>query len=150
MIVGASLFAAFPSVYAVCLAAFYIPVLHMLLGLILRGVFFEFRNRAGRSRRFWDRCFFVGSLFAALCQSGALGALIRGVPVENGQFVGDVFGWLHPFSVLTGIGLTLGYALIGAGWLVTKTGGELREWAYVRIPRLVVAVAVVLVLWFRE
>jgi len=148
VIVGASLFAAFPAVYAVFLGALYLPVAHMLIGLILRGVAFEFRYRAERSRWLWDRGFFVGSLFVAFVQGAAVGALMRGIPVEGGQFAGTSLDWLHPFPVLTGIGLVLGYALLGAGWLVLKNEGELRDWAYARIPRLLVAVAVVLGLAF--
>lgn len=148
VIVGASLFAAFPAVYAVFLGAFYLPVLHMLIGLILRGVAFEFRSRAGHSRWLWDRGFFVGSLLVAFVQGAAVGALIRGIPVENGQFAGTSLDWLHPFPVLTGIGLVLGYALLGAGWLVLKTEGDLRDWACARIPWLAAGVVLVLAVAF--
>lgn len=148
VMVGASLFAAFPAVYAVFLGAFYIPVLLMLIGLIFRGVAFEFRYRAGRSRWLWDRGFFIGSVLVAFVQGAAVGALMRGIPVENGQFAGTSLDWLHPFPLLTGIGLVFGYALLGAGWLVLKAEGELRDWAYARIPRLVAGVAVLLGLAF--
>lgn len=148
VVIGASLFAAFPAVYTVFLGAFYLPVLHMLVGLILRGVAFEFREHAGRSRALWNRGFFTGSLLVAFVQGAAVGAMMRGIPVENGQFAGTSLDWLHPFPVLTGIGLVFGYALLGAGWLVLKAEGELREWAYARIPRLVAAVAVLLGLAF--
>ncbi len=148
VVIGASLFAAFPAVYTVFLGAFYLPVLAMLVGLILRGVAFEFRERAGRSRVLWDRAFFTGSLLVAFVQGAAVGAMMRGIPVENGQFAGTSLDWLHPFPVLTGIGLVLGYALLGAGWLLLKTEGQLREWAYARIPALVVGVVVVLGLAF--
>jgi cytochrome d ubiquinol oxidase subunit II len=136
VIIGASLFAAFPVVYAVFLCAFYLPVLLLLFGLIFRGVAFEFRNRAGNMRWFWDWGLFLGSVVVAFVQGAAIGAMMRGVPVVNGQYTGDAFGWLHPFSELTGIGLMLGYALLGAGWLVLKSEGTLRTWAYARIPRL--------------
>lgn len=148
VIVGASLFAAFPAVYAVFLGAFYLPVLHMLIGLILRGVAFEFHYRSGRSRWLWDRGFFMGSLLVAFVQGAAVGALIRGIPVENGQFAGTSLDWLHPFPILTGIGLVLGYALLGAGWLVLKTEGELRDWARARIPWLAGGVVLVLAIAF--
>ena len=116
VIVGASLFGAFPMVYAVFLPAFYIPVLLLLLALIFRGVTFEFRYE-GRGRGLWDWGFFLGSTIAAFVQGAAIGAMIRGIPVVSNQYAGGPFGWLRPLPVLTGIGLVLGYALLGAGWL---------------------------------
>jgi cytochrome d ubiquinol oxidase subunit II len=148
VIIGASLFAAFPVVYAVFFSAFYLPALLMLFGLIFRGVAFEFRSRAGDMRWFWDRGLWLGSIVVAFVQGAAVGAMMRGVPVVNNQYAGDAFGWLRPFSVLTGIGLVLGYALLGAGWLVLKTEGPLRAWAYARIPWLVGGVATALGLAF--
>src|SRR5450631_3005735 len=148
VIIGASLFAAFPAVYTVFLGAFYIPVLLLLLGLIFRGVAFEFRFRSDRMREFWDRGFFVGSTVVAFVQGAAVGAMMRGIPVVDGQYAGGPFGWLHPFPILTGIGLVLGYALLGAGWLVLKSDGELRDWAYARIRWLALGVLVVLFLAF--
>jgi cytochrome bd ubiquinol oxidase subunit II len=148
VIVGASLFAAFPVVYAVFLSAFYLPVLLLLFGLIFRGIAFEFRSRAGNMRWFWDLGFFLGSVVVAFVQGAAIGAMMRGVPVLNHQYSGGPLGWLHPFSVLTGIGLVLGYALLGAGWLVFRNEGPLRDWAYARISWLVAGVFVVLGLAF--
>ena len=144
VVIGASLFAAFPAVYAVFLGAFYIPVLLLLFGLIFRGIAFEFRQRTERMRWLWNWGFFVGSIVVAFVQGAAIGAMMRGVPVENAQYSGGAFDWLHPFAVLTGIGLVLGYALLGAGWLVFKSEGALRDWAYVRIPWLVAAVFAIL------
>ena len=116
IVVGATLFAAFPAVYAVFLGAFYIPVLLLLLGLIFRGVAFEFRAR-GAAQGFWDRGFAVGSLVAAFVQGAAVGAMIRGIPVVNGQFSGGSFDWVAAFPILHGIGLVLGYACSArAGW----------------------------------
>lgn len=148
VVIGASLFAAFPAVYAVFLGAFYVPVLLMLLGLVFRGVAFEFRHRSERMRGVWDRGFGGGSIVVAFVQGAAVGAMMRGIPVENGQYAGTSLAWVHPFPILTGIGLVLGYALLGAGWLVLKTEGPLRDWAYARIPRLVLGVLVVLSLAF--
>jgi cytochrome d ubiquinol oxidase subunit II len=147
VVIGASLFAAFPVVYAVFLGAFYIPVLLLLFGLIFRGVAFEFRERTER-RWLWDWGFAIGSTVVAFVQGAAIGAMMRGIPVVDGQFAGRAFDWVHPFPIFTGIGLVLGYALIGAGWLVYKSEGEIREWAYKRIPRLAIAVLVVMGLAF--
>ena len=148
VVIGAGLFAAFPEVYAVFLGAFYLPVLLLLFGLIFRGVAFEFRYRSERMRGFWDWGFFLGSAVVAFVQGAAVGAMMRGIPVADGQYAGSPFGWLHPFPILTGIGLVLGYALLGAGWLVLKSDGELRDWAYARIPWLALGVLVVLFLAF--
>jgi cytochrome d ubiquinol oxidase subunit II len=143
VVIGASLFAAFPVVYAVFLPAFYIPVLLLLFGLIFHGVAFEYRHGAG-ARRLWNRGFVVGSAVAAFVQGAAVGAMIRGIPVVNNQFAGGSFDWLRPLPVLCGIGLMLGYALLGAGWLTLKSEGALRDWAWRRIPWLAGAVLVVL------
>jgi cytochrome bd ubiquinol oxidase subunit II len=148
VVVGTSLFAAFPTAYAVFLPAFYIPVLLLLFGLIFRGVAFEFR-RAG-ARKLWNRGFFVGSAVAAFVQGAAVGAMIRGIPVAGGQYAGGAYEWLALLPVLCGVGLVLGYALLGAGWLVLKCEGALREWARRRIPWLAVAVLVVLAAAFNE
>ena len=148
VVIGAGLFAAFPDAYAVFLSAFYFPVLLMLFGLIFRGIAFEFRYRSERMRPVWDGGFFLGSVVVAFAQGAAVGAMIRGIPVANGQYAGGSFGWLHPFAILTGIGLVLGYALLGAGWLVLKSDGELRDWAYRRIRWLTVGVFGVLLVAF--
>jgi cytochrome d ubiquinol oxidase subunit II len=148
VVVGTSLFAAFPTAYAVFLPAFYIPVLLLLIGLIFRGVAFEFCH-AG-ARKLWHRGFTLGSTVAAFVQGAAVGAMIRGIPVANGQYAGGPFEWLAPLPALCGIGLVLGYALLGAGWLVRKCEGALREWARRRIPWLAVAVLVVLAAAFHE
>jgi cytochrome bd ubiquinol oxidase subunit II len=148
VIIGASLFAAFPVVYAVFLGAFYIPVLLLLIGLIFRGVAFEFRGRAKGMLAVWDWGFFLGSTLVGFVQGAAVGALMRGIPVVDGQFAGHALDWVHPFPVLTGVGMVLGYALLGAGWLVFKGEGALRDWAYARIPWLAGAVLLVLILAF--
>jgi cytochrome d ubiquinol oxidase subunit II len=108
VVIGTSLFAAFPTAYSVFLPAFYIPVLLLLFGLIFRGVAFEFRYRGART--FWDRGFFLGSTVAAFVQGAAVGAMIRGIPVADGQYGGGPFEWLAPLPALCGIGLVLGYA----------------------------------------
>jgi cytochrome d ubiquinol oxidase subunit II len=120
---GGGLFAAFPLAYAIILPATYPLMIAMLLGLVFRGVAFEFRWRDPGHRRFWDAAFTVGSLVAALAQGITLGALLQGVKVANDAYAGGWLDWLSPFSLLTGVGLTIGYALLGATWLIWKTDG---------------------------
>lgn len=148
VVIGASLYAAFPVAYAVFLGAFYLPVLLLLFGLIFRGVAFEFRLHSTRMRRFWDRGFCLGSVAAAFVQGAALGAMMRGLPVADGQFAGSAFDWLAPFPLLTGLGLVLGYALLGAGWLVLKADGAVQQAARRRIPVIAAALLAVLALAF--
>ena len=139
ILIAATLFGAFPSVYATFLSAFYLPALLLLLGLIFRGVAFEFRGRAGRMRAFWDVGFALGSTVVAFVQGAAIGAMIEELPVVDGRFAGDAWSWLSPFALLCGLGLVCGYALLGAGWLVHKTAGPARDWAYRRIGWLLLA-----------
>jgi cytochrome d ubiquinol oxidase subunit II len=128
---GGGMMAAFPLAYAVLMPALYTPIVAMLIGLIFRGVAFEFRGRATPSHRNrWDLAFAGGSLVAALAQGIALGAILQGVHVEGRHYAGGWWDWLTPFSILTGAALVIGYALLGATWLVLKTEGELRDRAY--------------------
>jgi cytochrome d ubiquinol oxidase subunit II len=127
---GGGLFAAFPLAYAVLMPALYTPIVAMLLGLVFRGVAFEFRWRSQRERNRWDMAFAGGSLVAALAQGIALGAILQGVQVANRTYAGGWWEWLTPFSILTGIAVVIGYCLLGATWLVMKTTGDLREKAY--------------------
>jgi len=99
------LWGAFPVVYATLLSAFYLPLIVMLLGLILRGVAFEFRHKTQRMRWIWNASFAGGSLVASFMQGLTVGALVEGLPVANGQYAGGDFGWLTPFAVLCGVGL---------------------------------------------
>jgi cytochrome d ubiquinol oxidase subunit II len=128
---GGGLMAAFPLAYAVLMPALYTPMIAMLIGLIFRGVAFEFRWRTTQiTRNRWDLAFAGGSLLAALAQGIALGAILQGVHVEGRHYAGGWWDWLTPFSLLTGAALIIGYALLGATWLVLKTEGELRDKAY--------------------
>jgi cytochrome d ubiquinol oxidase subunit II len=140
------LWGAFPVVYSVLFSALYLPVLFMLAGLILRGVAFEFRNKAHHSRWVWNVAFSGGSFLAAFMQGLMVGALVQGLPVAHGQYVGGEFEWLSLFAVLCGIGLCLSYALAGACWLILKCEGDTRRSAYRLVPVLSVASAAVLVL----
>jgi cytochrome d ubiquinol oxidase subunit II len=127
---GAGLLAAFPLAYSVVLSALYAPLIAMLLALIFRGVSFEFRFRAPRAKPFWDFCFTAGSTLATLSQGVVLGAFVQGIPVEGRAYAGGWFDWLTPFSLLTGVALVIGYALLGATWLIIKTEGPLQERMY--------------------
>jgi cytochrome d ubiquinol oxidase subunit II len=124
---GGGLWVAFPQAYAIIMPAFYIPVILMLLALIFRGVAFEFRWVAKPHHRRWDLAFWLGSTVAAFSQGLILGGLIQGVTVVNGQFAGGPFDWLTPFTVMCGAGVVVGYALLGATWLVFKTEGPVAE-----------------------
>jgi cytochrome bd ubiquinol oxidase subunit II len=130
VVAGVVLWGAFPVVYATLFSAFYLPLLLMLAGLILRGVAFEYRYKTERMRWIWDAGFAGGSLVAAFMQGMTVGALVEGLPISNGQYVGGEFGWFSPFAVLCGIGLCLGYALLGACWLVRKCEDAVRDAAY--------------------
>lgn len=127
---GGGLMAAFPLAYAVVMPALYAPLIGMLIGLIFRGVAFEFRWRTVRGKFLWDWAFASGSMIAAIGQGLALGALVQGIPVSNRAYAGGWWDWLTPFSLLTALALLVGYALLGATWLVLKTTGEVRNHAY--------------------
>ena len=123
---GGGLFAVFPLAYAVVMPALYMPIVLMLLALVFRGVAFEYRWRTVRWRGVWDRAFIGGSTVAAFCQGIALGALVQGIDITDRAYSGGWWDWLTPFSVLTGVALVVGYALLGATWLVMKTEGRLQ------------------------
>ena len=127
---GGGLFAVFPLAYAVIMPALYAPIIAMLLGLIFRGVAFEFRWKANRSRAIWDWSFTLGSLTAAFAQGIMLGALVQGIEVADRAYAGGWWDWLTPFSIATGIAVIIGYTLLGATWLIVKTEGDLQEQAY--------------------
>jgi len=127
---GGGMMAAFPLAYAVLMPALYTPMIAMLIGLIFRGVAFEFRWRSEAKTNRWDLAFTFGSWLAALAQGIALGAILQGVHVEARHYAGGWWDWLTPFSLLTGVSLAIGYALLGATWLVLKTEGALRDRAY--------------------
>ena len=142
---GVILWGAFPVVYSILMSAFYLPVLLMLTGLILRGVAFEFRYKAERMRWIWNASFAGGSLVASFMQGLMVGALVQGLPISGDRYVGGEFGWFSPFAVLCGIGLCVGYALLGTCWLVRKCEDEVRDDAYRLIPYLSAALLVFLI-----
>jgi len=138
---GVGLFAAFPSAYSIMLSGLYLPVLLMLVALVLRGVSFEFRFKANTSKRLWGICFGVGSILAAFAQGLMLGAIVEGMPLQEGKYLGGPFAWFSPFSMLTGVAVIFGYALLGSTWLIMKTSGDLQNIAF-NLTRPLVAVVV--------
>ncbi|WP_369025541.1 cytochrome d ubiquinol oxidase subunit II [Qipengyuania sp. RANM35] len=127
---GGGLLAAFPMAYGIVLPATYPLIIAMLLGLVFRGVAFEFRWRDPGHRAFWDFAFTVGSIVAAMSQGMVLGALLQGIEVVDRAYAGSWFDWLTPYTLLTGLGVTAGYALLGATWLIVKVEGRCLDHAY--------------------
>lgn len=126
---GSTLYGAFPLAYAVVLPAVYPLLILMLMGLIFRGTAFEFRFRAptARLRRLWDHGFMAGSLIAAFCQGAILGALMHGTSVAGDSFAGGPLAWVSPFSIFCGVAVVIGYALLGATWIIWRASGPLQE-----------------------
>jgi cytochrome d ubiquinol oxidase subunit II len=123
---GLGLFAAFPVAFAVIIPAAYFPILVMLLSLVFRGVAFEFRFRDAEHKTFWDHAFNYGSAIATFAQGIVLGSFIQGYEVNGRQFAGSSLAFLTPFSLMTGLALLFGYGLLGAGWLILKTEGDIQ------------------------
>ncbi len=144
---GGGLFAVFPLAYAVIMPALYAPIIAMLLGLVLRGVAFEFRWKTQRGKFLWDWAFAAGSTIAAFAQGIALGALVQGIPVSGRAYAGGWWDWLTPFSLVTGIAVVVGYALLGSTWLIFKTEGRVRDaaFAFARITAIVTLGLIVVV-----
>ncbi|MDH1177119.1 cytochrome d ubiquinol oxidase subunit II [Achromobacter mucicolens] len=145
---GAGLMAAFPLAYSVILSALHLPLVFMLLGLIFRGVAFEFRFKADAHHRpLWDRAFVLGSVCATFFQGVTLGAYIEGIPVVGRAYSGGPWDWISPFSVFTGAGLVAAYALLGCSWLIMKTEGRLhRHMCRLARPLTLALLAVIAVL----
>ncbi len=127
---GGGLLAAFPLAFVILMPALYLPIVVMFLGLIFRGVAFEFRFKAsGISQRIWDYSFHFGSFLAAFMQGMVIGAIVQGIEVEGRSYAGGPFDWLNAYSLMTGVAVVFGYALLGSTWLVIKTDGETQAWA---------------------
>lgn len=127
---GGGLMAAFPLAYAIILPALYAPITAMLLALVFRGVAFEFRWRDPGHRPYWDVAFTAGSVVAALAQGITLGAILQGIEVDGRAYAGSWWDWLTPFTILVGISLAVGYALLGATWLIMKTEGSVQDHSF--------------------
>jgi len=144
---GGGLLAVFPLAYAIIMPALYAPIIVMLLALVFRGVAFEFRWKTRRGQFLWDWSFAFGSVLAALAQGIALGALVQGIAVANRAYAGGWWDWLTPFSLTTGVALVIGYALLGATWLIWRTEGYVQQRAfgiaYVVAPATLLMIGVV-------
>jgi cytochrome d ubiquinol oxidase subunit II len=148
---GAGLLAAFPLAYSVILHAFMLPLIFMLLGLVFRGVAFEFRFKShAKGKHWWDKAFIFGSFSATFFQGMTLGAYIDGLRVVNGAYAGHALEWISPFSVFTGLGLIVAYALLGCTWLIFRTEGPLHD-RMRKLARplmlLLLAVIVIISIW---
>jgi cytochrome d ubiquinol oxidase subunit II len=145
---GAALFAAFPKAFNLLSAALYVPLMAMLLALVFRGVAFEFRFKAKRTA-LWDTAFTAGSTVAAFCQGLVLGTFVQGFEYDGTRLLTGFWGFISPFSLVTGAGVVLAYALLGSCWLVFKTEGELQAWARRQalrlLPLVLLAIALVCV-----
>jgi cytochrome d ubiquinol oxidase subunit II len=126
---GLGLLGAFPLAFTIIIPAVYFPIIIMLLALVFRGVAFEFRFKSPLAQRSWDAGFSIGSAIATLAQGVVLGTFIQGFNVSGRQFAGSSLDWVSPFAALTAVSLVFGYGLLGAGWLIIKTGGELQAWS---------------------
>ena len=144
---GVGLLAAFPLAFAIIIPAVYFPILVMLLALAFRGVAFEFRFRDAENKTFWDHAFCYGSGIATFAQGLVLGTFIQGFPVNGRQFAGTSFSFCTLFSLLTGVALLFGYGLLGAGWLILKTDGEVqaaaRRYGRICLTGVIVAIGIV-------
>ncbi|CAN5504437.1 cytochrome d ubiquinol oxidase subunit II [soil metagenome] len=139
---GGGLFAVFPLAYAIVMPALYAPIIAMLLGLVFRGVAFEYRWRTKRGQFLWDWAFAGGSLIAAIAQGLALGAFVQGIKVEGRAYGGGWWDWLTPFSLFTAAALVIGYALLGATWLIYKSEGRVLEEARRHAKPLAIALLI--------
>ena len=122
---GGGLFAVFPLAYSVVMPALYAPLTGMLLGLVLRGVSFEYRFKTNRGKFLWDAAFFFGSLLATVMQGIMLGALLQGIEVEGRAYAGGWFDWLTPFTLYCGFATACAYTLLGGCWLIMKLPEDL-------------------------
>lgn len=147
---GGGLWVAFPLAYGTIMPGLYLPVIIMLLGLIFRGVAFEFRWAAKPKHEIWDNSFAAGSIIATFAQGVILGGFLQGIEVQNNAFAGGALDWFKPFPLFTGLALVAGYALLGATWLIMKTedplASQARGWAKMLLP-VVLVFMLVISLW---
>jgi cytochrome d ubiquinol oxidase subunit II len=127
---GAALYGAFPAAFSAILPIMYIPIFVMVIALLFRGVAFEFRLKAIKTKRLWEICFFAGSIIATLCQGLILGTFVRGFTLPTGAEYSSIEQWFNPFGIACAIALIFGYVLLGANFLIIKTTGDLQKKCY--------------------
>ena len=143
---GGGLFAAFPLAYSIILPALYAPLTAMLIGLILRGVAFEFRWKNKQQKNIWDQAFITGSYAASFFQGVALGAFIQGIPYADRAYSGLWWDWLTPFSILTGLAVVVGYGLLGSTWLIYKTENRTKRNMQILARRFFITTLIMIVI----
>jgi cytochrome d ubiquinol oxidase subunit II len=147
---GGATFAAFPNWYATFFSGFYLPLFLVLIGLIIRGVAFEFRSKDDNPkwRSLWDWCIFAGSLLPAILFPIAFSNLVRGVPIDaHMQYVGGFFNLLNPYALLAALAITLLFIFHGATFLSIKTNGEIEQKAKDLVHWLWLLVVLILVIF---
>jgi cytochrome d ubiquinol oxidase subunit II len=149
IVAGGATFAAFPNWYATLFGGFYLPFFLILIGLIIRGVAFEYRSKHDNPkwRNLWDWCIFSGSLIPTILFPVAFANILRGVPIDaNMQYVGGFFTLLNPYALLAALAVTALFTLHGASFLSIKTTGEIEQRAKELIRWLWLLVALLLVI----
>lgn len=147
---GGAIFAAFPNWYATMFSGFYLALFLILIGLILRGVAFEFRSKADdpRWRNFWDWALFFGSFVSALLWGVAIGNIVRGLPIDADMtYTGDFFDLLNPYSLLGGLVTLSLFTLHGALFLEMKSTDMIRTRS-AQVARMMWLPVTVLILLF--
>ncbi|MFN7097937.1 MAG: cytochrome d ubiquinol oxidase subunit II [Gammaproteobacteria bacterium] len=147
---GATLYGAFPIVYSTILPTLYLPLFLMLIALVFRGVSFEFRHVAKGSKWVWTTCFALGSTIAAFCQGVVLGTFVQGYTDANGNIMISDYHSITSFTIMTGLAVIAGYALLGSAWLIKKTEGNLRDYMFKLAKYLLIVVTLfmaVTVVW---
>ncbi len=147
---GAALYGAFPLAFSTLLPMLYIPIFIMVISLLFRGISFEFRLKAIKTKKLWDACFFLGSVLAAAMQGMVLGAFVQGVAPDSHDPTQIIFHWFNPFSFMCALGLICGYVLLGVDYLIIKTQGPLQEKCFFiakKMQYLIVAGFIVVSVW---
>jgi len=157
LVAGGATFAAFPEWYATLFSGFYLPLFLILVGLIVRGVAFEYRSKYGKAqwRQRWDTAILISSALPALLWGVAFANIVRGVPLERSstgsiEYVGGFFNLLNPYALLGGVVTLTVFLAHGAHFLALKTAGEIRERAHalaIKIGLVAAVAAVAFLLW---